>query len=422
MKSPMATDSEFAREVEHNYRHNALVNMLDGTFFWFGMSFISTSTILPLYVNRFTDSKLAIGLLSTLASTGWLIPQIFTANWVQRLPRKKVAVVNLGLFTERLPLLLMVPAAWLSTRAPSVALVFFFLLFAWHTIGGGTVSVGWQDMLAKIIPLDRRGRFLGITNFAGTATGVAGAAIAAWFLDRYEFPYGYMWCFAAAGTLVFISWVFLALTREPAQVSRDPPISQREYLTRLPSVLRSDTNFRRYLLSRILITTSTMASGFVIVYAAQRWCLPDSQAGRFTASMLIGQAACNLLFGALADRRGHKLVLELSTLFSTLSVGLTFLAPDPAWFHLIFALNGASTAGFYLSGTMIAFEFATPEMRPTYIGLNNTAPGIASAVSPMVAGWLANQLGYQELFAIALVIGLIGFSGLHWAVHEPRQR
>ncbi len=418
----MTSDSDFAREVERNYRHNALVNTLDGATFWFGMSFISTSTILPLYVTRFTDSKLAIGLLATLTSTGWLLPQIFTANWVQRLPRKKFAVVNLGLFTERLPLILMVPAAWLATRAPSAALILFFLLFAWHTIGAGAVAVGWQDMLAKVIPLDRRGKFFGITNFAGTAAGVAGAAVAAWFLDRYGFPRGYMWCFAAAATLVFISWVFLALTREPAQVSQASPVSQRAYLRRLPSVLRSDTNFRRYLLSRAIIATSTMASSFVIVYATQRWHLPDSQAGRFTASMLIGQAACNLLFGTLADRRGHKLVLEISTLLSTLSVGLTLLAPDPAWFHLVFALNGASFAGFYLSGMMITFEFATPDMRPTYIGLNNTAPGIASAVSPMVAGWLASQLGYPGLFAIAFAIGLVGLGGLHWAVHEPRQR
>jgi len=417
----MTGELEFEREVARHFRHNAVVNWLDGTFFWFGSSFIAPSTILPLYVSHFTDSKLAIGLLSMLSTTGWLLPQLFTVNWIQRLPRKKVAVVQAGLFTERLPLLLMVPAAWLATRAPALALALFFVLFAWHVLGAGAVAVSWQDMLAKVIPLDRRGRFFGITNFGGTGTGVLGAAAAAWLLGRYDFPYGYMLCFAAAAILVFISWFCLALTREPAQVSQEPAISQREYWRRLPATLRADRNFRRYLLSRIVITMGGMAVGFLAVYAVQRWQLPDSQAGSFTASMLIGQALCNLLFGALADRKGHKLVLELSTLLGALAVGLASLAPAPGWFYAVFALIGASTAGFYLSGTMIAFEFSAHEARPTYIGLNNTLSGVAGAVAPLLGGWLAGAAGYRALFAVACVVGLAGCALLRSAVREPRQ-
>jgi len=417
----MTADSDFEREVERHYRHNVVVNMLDGTFFWFGASFIASRTILPLYVSHFSDSKLVIGLLSMITSTGWLLPQLFTANWVQRLPRKKVVVVNLGLFTERLPVLLMVPTAWLAIRSPTLALVAFFVLFAWHMVGAGVVAVGWQDMLAKVIPLDRRGRFLGITNFGGTATGVLGAFAAAWLLDRYDFPYGYMLCFAAAAIFIFISWVFLALTREPVQVSQEPAISQREYWRRLPAILHADLNFRRYLTSQVVVALSGMAIGFLAVYAAQRWHLPDSQAGNFTISMLFGQAFSNLLFGVLADRKGHKLVLELSTLLGALAVGLASLAPAPVWFYIVFVIIGASTAGFILSGIMIIFEFSAPDVRPTYIGLNNTVSGVAAGLAPMLGGWLAGAVGYQGLFAVAFVIGLAGFALLHWSVREPRQ-
>jgi len=417
----MTADSDFEREVKRNYRHNVVVNVLDGTFFWLGASFIASRTILPLYVSHFTNSKLVIGLLSMIAAAGWLLPQLLTAQWVQRLPRKKVAPVHLGLFTERLPVLLMVPAAWLATYSPMLAMVAFFVLFTWHVIGAGVVAVAWQDMIAKIIPLDRRGRFFGVTNFGGTATGVLGAIAAAYILDRYDFPGGYTLCFAAAAVFIFISWVFLALTREPAQVSREPAISQREYWCRLPAILRGDLNFRRYLLSQIVITVGGMAVGFLAVYAVQRWHLPDSQAGSFTASMLIGQALSNLLFGVLADRQGHKLVLELSILLGALAVGLASLAPAPAWFYIVFALSGASAAGFMLSGIMIVFEFSAPDVRPTYIGLNNTVVGAVAAVAPMVGGWLAGAVGYRELFAVACGIGLMGFVLLHWSVREPRQ-
>ena len=415
------SDSDFEREVERNYRHNAVVNILDGTFFWFGASFIASRTILPLYVSHFTDSKLALGLFSMIAATGGLFPQLFTVNWIQKLPRKKVGVVNVGLFTERLPVALMVPAAWLATRSPTLALLAFFVLFAWHWFGAGVVAVSWQDMLAKIIPLDRRGRFFGISNFGGTATGVVGAAVAAWVLDRYEFPYDYMICFAAAALFIFISWIFLAFTREPAQVSEEPAVSQKEYWRSLPAVLRSDPNFARYLFSQVVTSLGWMGGGFLAVYAVQRWQLSDGQAGGFTTSMLIGQAASNLVFGALADRKGHKLGLELSTLLGAMAVGLASVAPAPAWFHAVFALLGASSAGFMISGIMIAFEFSTPDVRPTYIGLNNTASGIAAGVAPLIGGWMAGAMGYQALFGTAFVIGVTGWALLHWLVREPRQ-
>ena len=417
----MKIDPDFDLEVERNYRYNAVVNMLDGTFFWFGASFITWRTILPLYVSHFTDSKLLIGLIPMLANMGYLLPQLFTANWIQRLPRKKVAPVNVGLFTVRLPLILMAPAAWLSTTSPTLALIAFFFLYAWHATGQGVVAVGWQDMIAKIIPLKRRGRFFGITNFGGMATGTLGAATAAWLLDRYSFPQGYVLCFAMAAILIFISWVFLALTREPIRFSPAPVISQREYWRHLPSILRADPNFRRYLYSQMVIALGAMAAGFVAVYAIQRWQLPDGQAGSFTAIMFIGQAVFNLVFGLLADRRGHKLVLELSILIGTLAIGLASLAPGPAWFYAVFAFTGASAAGLWLSSVMIVFEFCTPADRPTYIGLSNTVTGAVASLAPLFGGWLASVVGYQGLFAVAFVIGLIGFGLLHRSVREPRQ-
>jgi MFS family permease len=414
------TNSDFEREVERHYRHNAVVNTLDATFFWLGSSFIAPTTILPLYVSHFTDSRLAIGLLSTLASS-WFLLQLFTANWVQRLPRKKVGVVNVGLFTERLPVFFMIPVAMLSIRFPLLSLLLFFVVFAWHMIGAGAIGVSWQDMIAKIIPLDRRGRFFGIANFCGTVAGVLGATTAAWLLDRYEFPRSYVFCFTAAAIFVFASWVFLALTREPAQINHEPAVSQREYWRRLPKILRTNSNFRRYLFSRIVVNLGGMATGFLTVYAVQRWQLPDSQAGYLTTSMLTGQALGHLLFGALSDRRGHKLVLELGTLSGTLAIGLANLATAPAWFYVVFFLTGACTASFMLSGMMITFEFSAPDVRPTYIGLNNTICGVVSAIAPLVGGGLAEVAGYRGMFAVAFWIGLAGFALLRWSVREPRQ-
>jgi MFS family permease len=417
----MSTELSVEQQVQRNYRFNFFVNAVDGALFWCGSSFIASTTILPLYISRLTDSKLAIGILSMISAMGWLVPQLFTANWVQRLPRKKVLPVNLGLFFERLPVMLMAPAAlFLATRAPTLALVVFLGLFAWHAFGAGVLAVAWQDMIGKIIPIERRGLFFGVTNFLGTATGVVGASMAAWMLDHYAFPTGYVLTFASSGVLIFVSWLFLAMAREPAQEVTAEPVSQLEFFRRLPDILRADPNFRRYLLSRVVIAFGGMASGFATVYAVQRWALSDGQAGTFTTAILLGQALANLVLGPLADRTGHKMVLEIGALLGAIAIGLAAVVTHANWFYVIFALLGVQTAGFLSSSLMIALEFGPRDLRPTYIGLNNTVSGIAGGLAPIFGGWLAEIAGYRGVFVVALGIGLVGAAMLHRWVREPR--
>ena len=67
------------------------------------MSFISSTVILPLYVSHFTNNPLLFGIIPFLSTAGYLLPQLFTANWVEHAPRKKFFPVTLGFFLERVP-------------------------------------------------------------------------------------------------------------------------------------------------------------------------------------------------------------------------------------------------------------------------------------------------------------------------------
>ena len=248
-----AANAAAQQEIVRNYRWNFVVNALDGASFWFGMSFISITIILPLYVSHFTQNPLFIGLIPFLATAGPLLPQLFMANAVERTPRKKFFPATIGFFLERVPIFLLAPAAYfLANRQPGLALAAFFVLYAWHCLGAGGIIVGWQDMIAKIIPVERRGRFFGITNFIGNGTGILGALAVPFIIDRSTFPTAYVLAFTAASLLIFISWIFIALTREPAVPSSKSPVSQLNYLRSLPDVLRRDRNFRMYLLSQVI--------------------------------------------------------------------------------------------------------------------------------------------------------------------------
>jgi MFS family permease len=422
MTEDIPSNSAIQQDIQRNYRWNFLVNTLDGASFYFGMSFFSSTIILPLFVSHFTDSPLTIGLISFLGWGGVLLPQLFIANVVEHAPMKKFFPMTLGFFLERLPIFLLAPAVYfLAIRQPILTMVIFFVLYTWHNIGAGVIIVGWQDMIAKVIPVEKRGRFFGISNFIGNGTGILGALAVPFVLGKFTFPLGYVFSFAVTGAFLFLSWVSLSLTREPAVYSSKPSVSQLDYLRSLPKILRGDRNFRVYLLSQIIFSLSGMATGFLVVYSVQTWNLPDAQASGFMIAWQIGLALANLFFGFLSDRKGHKLSLEICWLLSTLALILAIIAPNPWWFFPIFFLSGAVSAGTLISGFSIVYEFTDAENRPTYIGLANTIPGIVVSVAPLIGGLLAGAMGYRPMFILAAIIGAVSWVLLRFAVRDPRK-
>jgi MFS family permease len=416
---PARSAVDVALEVERNYPWNFTFNLLDGATFWLGLSFMSSATIVPLFVSKLTSSQLAIGLIAVIANSGWFLPQLFTANTVQRLPRRKPVVVNLGFFTERLPLWLLPLAALLAVEAPTLALVLFFLGYAGHAVGAGIVATAWQDLVARIFPVDRRGRFFGITTFVGNGTGTVGAIFSAWLLATLVFPSNFVATFTLAALFITLSWAFLALAREPEQAVTAPRQSNRQFWAGLPDIMRRDHNFRRFVIVRLLAVFGGMGAGFVTVAAVARWQVSDGTVGLYTTALLIGQTVGNMASGLLADRTGHKLPLELGSALLVAAYALAWLAPTSDWFFVVFLLMGLGTGAAVVSGTMIVLEFSPADLRPTYTGLINTALGVMGMISPLLGAWLATR-GYGWLFALSALFYLAALIGLHGWVREPR--
>lgn len=413
------SDEEIKAEVERNYPWNFSVNLIEGASFFFGASFISSSTIVPLFISKLTPSPLPIGLASVIAQAGWFLPQVFTANVVEWLPRKKPVVVNLGFFLERLPVWVLVGAALLAGHSPSLGLGLFLLSYAWHNLGAGLVATAWQDMVARCFPVDRRGRFLGTTLFVGTSTGMLGAAFSTHILGHSAFPINFAYIFAVAAIGITVSWFFIALTREPAQFVSTPRQNSRQFWAGLLSILRQDHNFRRFLVARLTLALGYMGAGFVTVAAVQRWEVPDSAVGIYTGALLLGQTIGNLFFGFLADRYGHKLCLELSALAAFLAFSIAWLAPGAEWYYAVFVLLGVTLGAIIVSGILVAMEFCEPQRRPTYAGMANTGVGLVSVVAPLLGAWLAT-VSYDWLFALSAGVNLLALALMRWWVQEPR--
>jgi MFS family permease len=147
--------------------------------------------------------------------------------------------------------------------------------------------------------------------------------------------------------------------------------------------------------------------------------LPDGVVGLYTATLLLGQTIGNLLSGVIADRFGHKAPLVGGGICQVLAFAAAWFAPSPQWIYIAFTFLGCAAGTNFVSGMLITFEFSEASQRPTYVGIANTAFGIALAIAPLLGGWVVG-FGYSWLYGACTVLGLAAVLLMQWTVAEPR--
>jgi len=405
--------SAFEDQIRRHFRRNFAVNVGDLAFWAVGSSLVSAATVLPLYISHFTDNAVLIGLIPSVQFLGWRVPQLFTGNMVERLPRKLPFVWWVSL-NERLPFLALGLFMLLGTSVSTpVTLAVVFLLLSWQALGGGLIANAWQDMVAKVILPSYWGMFFGVGNAIGAVLGVGGAALSGYLLNRFAFPQGFAYSYLIGSALFMVSWFFLGLTHEPAKTPSKPAIPLSVYLAQLPGVVRRDANFRNFLLIRSLATFSSMGNAFLAVDAARRFQLGDEATALFTATMLISQAVFYPILGRLGDRKGHRALVGASFWIQALCMAVAAVSPNVSVFLVAFALRAAGEAIFMTSGMPMVFQFCHEDDRPTYIGLANTLTAPPLVIAPIVGGALAAAAGYVSVFWASAILGVL--SALAWS-------
>ena len=423
MATTTMTPEAYEAYIRKHERWNFIINTADLTFFFFATSFIYGSTVLSLYASHLTDRKWLIGLLPAIQNVGYFLPQLLVARRAERLPRKKPMVVMFSV-VERLPYILVTLTIFLWPGAPrwfSYSVVAICVGLA--TISGGLGGPAWNGMLAKVIRPERRGFFFGLSNALGGLLGMAGAKITEGVLadPRWGYPRSYGICFLFCFIFQVVSWIFLTLNRERPQESNKEGPSAMEYWRRLPGVLRSNPNFARYLGGRVLLILGGMATAFYIIYARSTFQVTDSFAGSLTFAALASQTVCTPLLGWLSDHRGHKWLTELAALIGLSAVLVALLAPGPQWFYLVFVLMNAASSAMMVAGMSLVMDFSPQHEVPTYAALSSTLLAVPILISPILGGWLADNVGFGMLFIVAMVFFVLGWAMMHWGVREPKR-
>ncbi|OGO29782.1 MAG: hypothetical protein A2Z16_14925 [Chloroflexi bacterium RBG_16_54_18] len=408
--------------IQKNLKFNMTVNILDGAFFGLAIGFSSFVTVLPLFINTMTQSALLIGLIPAIHAAGWQFPQLFFSRHVSRQTRYKPMTLFLTI-QERIPFLGLAVIAWfIPVLGIEAALALSFLMITWQSLGAGVTAVAWQSMIAKIIPSERRGAFFGFQSAAANLLASMSAILAGLILENLDTYLNFFLCFILCSLAMVISWIMLALTRERENPPENTNLISGSLWENSSRILKRDKNFRWYLVGRTLTQFAMMGLGFFTVYLVNTFAVSKAEAGLMTSVLLGTQIVANPIMGWLSDRWSNTMVMKIGIACAILSVLLAWLAPNHAWFYLIFFLIGIANVANWTIGIIMSLEFSTNDTdRPTYIGLANTLVAPANILAPFLGGWIAQTSSYPTTFLVSALIGGLTLLVFQLFVQDPRK-
>jgi MFS family permease len=419
----LTTLNSAALKHSKNFPFNFIVNIMDGGFFGLGLGFASFTTVVSLFVSNMTSSAILIGLIPAIHVMGWQLPQLFTAHRVSQQKRYKPMVMFFTIH-ERLPFLGLALVAWfIPTIGPKIGLVLTFFCLVWQGLGGGFTANAWQAMIGKIIPGDRWGVFFGFQSAAGNMLSGMGAVIAGRVLEKNEPTSGFAACFLLAVGAFILSYVAIGLTREEKTAPINPGIEPQVFWKDLRTLWSRDGNFRGFVGTRILAQLGTVGFAFYSVYVVHYYGVNEATAGILTGILLGIQTLASPLMGWLGDHWSHRGVMALGMLSAAVSAGVAWWAPSIGWFYLAYALAGIAYVATWPIAMTMTLEFGEQHEKPAYIGLANTLIGPTAFIIPLLAGWLADAVGYPATF-LATAIGAVATAlMLGFILHDrPKSR
>ena len=417
------------REVADHLRRNTLIQLAHGMFGQTGFRLVSAPTFLPAYLFLLSGSDFVVGLARSLQGIGTVASPMIGASLIGH--RKRFLGVTLASSAlMRLQILGLALAGFVlggtsgTTGDPAVAAVVAIIVFlALMGFFQGVAQVTMNALRAKVIPINRRGIVSGARHFlAGlTSAGVSYAA-GAYIIDANLFGNGYASVFLLAFGITCIGLFALALTHEPTATSLRPRASTMETFKAVGPILRSQPAFRRFFMARALASCGSMALPFYILYAGTRMELTGATLGLLTTVWMLTSSTTNLVWGALADRRGYKVVMVVTLACWIASHVQLLFVEDLIGVIVFFVLMGSASGGFNQSGQNMVLEFGRPADIPIRLAASGSAVNLVGAVGPFVGGLVVVLTGYVALFVVTAVLQVIALVTILFAVPEPRLR
>ena len=165
-----------------------------------------------------------------------------------------------------------------------------------------------------------------------------------------------------------------------------------------------------------------MSQLYLMPYIARDLALTDKEVGALTSATAVSWAVASLLFGALSDRVGRKLVLVPLTIVFSLLSGLSGLAGGFGELLCVRAAMGAAEGPCWSVLNALVEQSSSPSRRGRNVGIVVSAGAlIGLAVAPVLTTQIAARVGWRLAFLVAGAPGLVLAGLMARYVREPQR-
>jgi MFS family permease len=389
-------------------RRNFILFFNGSILFTNAMTFLSINAVITYFLAELGASTFEIGLANALVSIGAVLSTPIFAKIVMNLSYKVKPFTRI-LLTQRVFFLVFVMCIPLFAESqPRLMVILFLICWSIFSLFIGSYSPFYMSLFAKMIAVHRRGRLRGYSGGTANLIALGTAFLTGVLLKEIPFPYNYTIIFAMGVLLLIAEAYNYSLMREqPDQVT---PVEMKyiEYYKSIPVMFRENPAFLRLVVGFSFLMISQVSLAYYALYAVRSFDINGQQVALFTAVTGFVNVIGNIVFGILADKFGHRVVVLLSAMFGAAAGFLAFGVPQLWAVYVAFGLTNLCMSAFYLSSGILIIDLVSKEKLPMYISMNSMLTLMVSSLVTVGSSFLVDAISFGAVFVIAGFAGVFG--------------
>lgn len=373
-------------------------------------SVANTKVIIPWIMESLSVPLFLISFLVPIRESGSLLPQLLIAAYVRKMPIRKY-VWSIGAFLQAFSMIGIGIVAWNMTGLNAgIAIIALIIVFS---LARGLSSVAEKDVLGKTIPKTRRGT---LSGYSGSLAGLLIIGLGIYFLLVGEKPFSPQ----NFGVILFtagIFWIIAGLVYsriKEFEGETDGGGNAISVALKKISLLKTDKDFRNFVISRALFLCSVLSAPFFVILAQQQ-----SNSSNYLLGLFILAGGCadffsSIIWGKLADKSSKKAMIRGASITSILGFLVYFLDTfyenifSTIWIMPIiyFALT-VGYQGIRIGRKTYLIDLAGGNKRTDYVAVSNSIIGFVLLFTGFI-GVLSSIIGLNGIILLLAIIGCIG--------------
>ena len=372
------------------------------------------------YASALGANDFVFGLLNALPILGALI-QLPAAMLIGKTGKRKQYFLAYGIPSRMLwilagfiPYFVPVSPEWLQIWT-------FIMITTLIAISGSMINVGFTPWMGDLVPMQIRGRFIGLRNRIISALSMVTGIVMAYILDHLGGFSGYTLVFVLGGILGTLDiCCFIFVQDIPVKITKG------ETFGVMLKTVFTDKRFMKYLTFWTLwCFSSNLAAPYLIRYALGPMQLSFIQvtiASQITASLVSIFAMPH--WGRFLDRYGSRSALLVTSTITSVTFGFwLFASPGNVLIVFLYHLVGALFwSGTDLTVSSMLLSYTPADRRTGYVAVQACVTSLfGSFIAILIAGaFLQSTEGhvsfsligiamdhYKLLFAIAMLLRVL---------------